>query len=313
MSALRSQAMQNIYDLSTSQKISLDQAVTTILANSSQSLVAYIVSKGETPVSDPTGMALQAALLRANDIATAANILGTTDEDALQTIEAAEQDAISTGSPDGDQVLPVAVQAALACVLQYASEQSGKSMSQIVKGVTSLGNYYKSGAGQNNDDGIVDVSDPSDITDWLDSGIDSSTDPATVSPVDSAATDFSLSPTSIGSSLAAIPTVGAISVAGGIPTISTSASSLPQVSPDTSGGGVFNAINSVLSGLTSVATSVKTAANSTAGAAGAVKNAISNVGANSIAQYIQSNLGLILLFIIIIIGAIVAVNASKRK
>lgn len=312
MTLLREAAMNNIYDLAKSKGITVDEAVTRILANSSQSLVAYIIAKGEVPATDPTGMALQAALLRMNDVATTANVLNISDEDALQTIEASEQDEISQGMPQGDEVLPIPVQAALACVMQHASQSSGKTMGQIVKGVASLGKYYASGAGQNNDDGIVDISDPSNISDWLDTGI-STSDPI-ASPTDSSGTSDYLSPISIGTSLATIPvSSGPSSIAAGIPTISNSASTLPQAGPDTSSGGVLNSITSIFTGIASAANAVRSAATSTTGAANSVRTAISNVGANSIATYIQQNSGMIVLFILIIAVVIIAVHAGNRK
>lgn len=303
---LREKAMMDIYDFANKKGKSLDDVLTRLLTNAQSELRAYVSMKGETPVSDPTGLALQAAMIRATDVATAARVMDTDDETALQTIEGAESDSISLNSPERDSVLTPVTAGAIACVLQYMNEQSGgKSMASIVKSIHQLGKYAKSNA--NNLDNIGDPSNVSDWTDWT------STD--TVSdPTDVAAADTSLNYTSIGSTLASIPATGGdISVASGIPTISTNASNLPQAGDNTSSGGVLNAITSIFGGITKAAAAVQQAASSTTGAAGAVKNSLSGIGAGSISQYLQNNWPIILLILVAVIFAIYfAVHAARK-
>lgn len=302
----REQAMTNIYDLAKSKGISVDDALTTILKNSQPELKAYVSYKGETPVSDPVGLALQAALIRANDVATTSRVLDSDDETGLQTIEGAENDAIALNSPERDYVLTPVVSGALACIMQYMSEQSGgKSMATIVSNIQQYGKYNKSKFNS-----IDNIGDPSSVDDWSTWLADT-----TVSdPVDTSAADNSLSATSIGSTLASIPVSGGpSSIAAGFPTISTSASNLPQAGTGTSAGGVLNSITSIFSGITSVANSISSAAQSTTGAVGSVKGALSGVGASSIGQYVQQNSTMIILILIVIVAAIYfAVHAARK-
>lgn len=303
----RENAMSQIYDLAKSKGISVDEAVTKILKNAQTTLRAYVQSKGETPFEDSTALATQATLLRAGDVATTAAILDTTDEDALQTIEASEQNSIDINSPEMNMVLPVPVAAAICCCLQHLSEESGQSMGAFIKTLQGASNLVKKSKASNM---IGDYGDPSNGEDWLD-WFPGSGD---VNPTDNYSTDNSLTYSSVGSALATIPVSGPVTVSGNFPTVSTQGVNLPQAGNSTSSGGVFNAITSVLAGINQVAQSVTQAANSSAGAAGAVKNAVSNVGANSIATYIQQNKSTILMvFALIVIVIFLAIYAAKRK
>lgn len=315
MTTARESAMQQVYDVAKQNGVSTDAVVTTVLKNSLPELRAYIMSKGETPVKDYTGQMIQAVLLRANDVATTAGVLDVSDEDALQTIESAENEAVDTNSPEQDNVMSIPVQGAISCALQYLSDQSGgKSMSTIIKGVHNAAKSYRSGGASNFMDDTGDPTDSSDWLDWLDPSTTS--DPSSVSPVDTAAADNSLSYASIGSSLASIPAAGSssITVAGNVPTISAGASTVKATGSTTTDGGIFSGLSSLLSGITSVANQVTSAANSSAGAAGAIKNAVSNVGANSIATYIKNNQTSVIIVALIIIAVVfAAIYAAKRK
>src|ERR1700742_40933 len=96
----REQAMSEIYAIASSNNLPLDTVITRILGNSGGDLAAYVTSKGETPLTDPTALALQAVLLRAQDVATVASTLDISHEDALQVLENNLQEDIDTNSPE---------------------------------------------------------------------------------------------------------------------------------------------------------------------------------------------------------------------
>lgn len=298
-SQYRQNAQNDIYDTASNDGVSVDTVVTGILKNDNAQLKAYVVSKGETPVSDPVGLALQAILLRANDISTTANILDSDDITALLVIEAAESDDIATNSPEADGVLDPVTAAAITCALQFMSDKSGLSLNDVLSNII---RYSKSGRGSSSFLGIDSIGDPSSSADFIDYSID---DPSAADPTDVAASDNSMSFANIGSALAQIPATGSsISVASGFPTISASASYLPQAGPDTSSGGVLNSITSIFNGITQAAGALTTAAGATNQATNSIRNIGSNIGAASIQQYVQNNMPMILLLIVIIIVAV---------
>lgn len=329
----RQKGMQDIYDLATAKGVSVDTVVTGILKNSLAEIRGYIQSKGETPLDDTTACCLQAVMLRASDVATVARTLDISDEDALESIEGAEQEITDTNSPEKDNIPTLPVQAAMACAMDFLSnghtgitvagvpgdgkmntvlsqaKQAGKAWSKVMQ--TPASSFFGDDTG--------DASDPSDQSPPdPNAGIDYA-DPSTWGAIDQSGTT-DLPATSISSTLATIPVGGittpggAQSVAAGIPTISTVGAKLPTAGPSTSTGGVLNSITALLSGITSVASGITAAANSSAGAVGAVKNAVSNVGANSIATYIQNNKGTIILVVILLAFLIyVAVYAAKHN
>jgi hypothetical protein len=310
----REAEMQSIYNLASANGVPVDYVVTKILNNSQADLASYVQSKGETPLTDPTALALQATLLRAQDVGTVANTLDISDEDALQTIENNLQEDIDTNSPEQANSPSIAVQAALACAMQFASEtasgmQMPSTMSGIVSSIQSGAAKYKMAAlnpsKANNDDSSDD-----DFSDLIDSS-DPSPSPNDPSQ-DAAVPNMALS--SVSSSLATIPgTIDATTAAGGLSTItptvasplSVSASSLPQASSGTTAGGLFNSISSALSSISNIANQA-TATSST------IAKAVNGVGANSIATYVQQNSSTIMIFaVIIVIIIVLSINARK--
>ena len=99
------------------------QLTVNILNNLTSQLVPYIRAHGETPVQTANGIALQAALLRANDIATIARSANISDADALNEIETAETEATQLNTGEADEVLPLMAQAALLNVIDELHNQ----------------------------------------------------------------------------------------------------------------------------------------------------------------------------------------------
>lgn len=297
----RQAGMGDIYGIAKAQNVPVDQVVTQIMLNSLNEINSYIMSKGETPVPDPTAACLQAVMLRAQDVGMTANILDIPDEEALEQIEQAESESINVNSPEAENVLTVPLQSAIACVMNYMSQAapgSGKMfdiMRAVHQGAKNINNAASPvsnfSSDHNNDDGGVSDSD----SDWLDFGDDDDDedggvgDTTSLSPVTVGSTDSGgdLSSVSVSSSLATIPggaitgPSGSPSVAANFPSISTSASNLPVASSASSNllanltsGGVMNAVSSLFNvisqtGLSSIIpglTSSTTTTNNTTGA-----------------------------------------------
>lgn len=316
-------AEHNIQDTARQQNVNVDDVVTGIMADNVSDLIDFILNQGESVnTDDATGIALHATLLRANQIAIVAGVLGCSDYNALLHIENSESNYVRLNTPDAAHVLFPDVMAAMKIALDYAAdcdtEKGGSGrMSDIVQNVIALSDYYNSaGSADNfinnraNDFDFDDGDDPSQAI----------TDTAAMDEVDYP----TASPASIGASLASIPGVetdpGIIApqqmsgVAAEFPSISNTASNMPQAGATTSAGGVLNSISSLLTGITQVSNQVTTAANAAGGAAGAVKAAATQVGANAIATYVKNNAGTILFVVFIIIVIIMAiVYASKHR
>lgn len=320
LTQLRMQAQAQIAANAAAAGVPIDQIVTQTLYSGLSHLQTYVQSKGETPLQDPTALCMQAALLRANDIATVAGVLKSTDEDALQSIEGAESEYVKDNTPDASNVLPPALSAAIVEALTYASQchPGDGSMKSLLSDLNNTAaavrtKLKKSGAPSNFGTDANNVSDPGTYDDtsydwdsWL---TDSNPD------LTSALGQTSPGTSSIGSTLATIPVTGGVSaggVAGLFPTISNSASNLPAAGGNASGG-VLNGLGSVIGSITSLFGGITQAGNAAAAAGGSINNAISNIGANSISAFISQNKGTILFVIAIIIVLIVAITYARRK
>lgn len=304
----RENGMQEIYDLAKQKNLPVDYVVTQILKNSVPELDAYVQSKGESPLTDPTALALQAVLLRAQDVGIVANALDIPDEDALRVIEDNLQEEIDTNSSEVGNSPSIPAQAAIACALQFLSMESAakgqpSTMDAAVKAIHAGASKWrkaKKTSSANNDDSSNPLSSLADY------GITATGDPTTTAAVD----ETTMPLASISSALASIPggDTSNISVASSIPSIGTNASTIPQAGDSTSGtsiGGVLNAISSTLNSISNISNQIRATGNTLSGA-------VSGAGANSIQQYIQNNSGTITLLVIIIIIIIVGAILAKK-
>lgn len=117
----RKRAGNNLAQLAQGSGKDINTVVRMVLNQSRPELENYIRSKGETPVSTLDGVIVQAALLRADDIATVSNATGLNDNESLQSIEQGESEAVLNGTSDADDVLPPDTMAALNVVINYFS------------------------------------------------------------------------------------------------------------------------------------------------------------------------------------------------
>lgn len=308
VTAAREDGMQQIYQMAKDKNLPVDTVITQILKNSVPELSAYVLSKGETPLTDPTALATQAVLLSAQDVGIVANALDIPDEDALQVIENNLQEEIDTNSPEVANSPSIPAQAAIACALQFLSQEAnakglpstmGAAVSSIRQGASQ---WRKAKAANANND---DSSDP--LADLIDSGISSPSDPQGTAAVN----ETTMPMASVSSALASIPggDTSNISVASSFPSISANASNLPQASSFTSGtsvGGVLNSISSILS-------SVSNIANQASVTGTAINRAVSGAGASSIQQYVQNNSGTITAIVVVVLVIIIAAILMRKS
>lgn len=291
---LRKAAEQSIVNMAASQGKTLDTAVTNILANSTDALAAYVAGKMEVPKKDPIALAVQAILLRADDVATIARALDTSDDDALCEIEAAEQDAVDMNSSETIHIMPPDVAAAVKMGLQYAL---GKHQSAGGSGTaTALIKDVKNATGVNGYDFNIasllgsptggEIGSPSPGGGW--------------SPDQGEVDYFN------GFDIPA-PTGG--------PSITTE--NVQQTTgTDTSStwDSIFNAIDKVVGAVTTVTGAINTTSGTVAGAVQNIKDQASDIGASSISKSIRDNLPLIIgIVVAIMLTIIIAVYASRRK
>jgi len=330
LTQLRTKAMQNIYDAAKAQNVPVDTIITGILTDADPEVTAYIVSEGETPITDPTAKQLQAVLLRANQIATVASTLDISDDEALEQIEGAEQQYVDNNTADASNVLPPLPAGAVSCALAYLSagyKDGNASMGdllQSLKQTAAVGSVLiNKGTASNFIGSRNGVSDPSDWQKMItpsksfnsvdDSSEDEDIDPDLQAALDQTSTPDA-SPASINTSLASIPVTGTstgtisgtTSVAATVPTIANSASNLPQASSSTSSGGLLNSITSLLAGVNTVAQQVSTTGTT-------LSKAVNTAGAGSIATYVQNNQSTILIIVVLIVFVIAAaIYAGKH-
>jgi hypothetical protein len=337
----RQRGVKQIISLAKRQGVTVDDIVTQILNASQDELSAYVMYSGETPVSDPTGLALQAALIRATTVGTIAKICSVPDDTALQILEQHEQDALETMSYDINKKLSPDVQAALAIVMQSVSETmqslgSTGNMQNLMSDLSTfvaawensmasekvqpagsttppantVGNGYagRFGRRNNDDDGGVDAAlastpgfDPTDFATPIDS-----TNPGI--PDD---TDFEIPALiPVSSTLAPVTTVAPTTNVTA--PVLTNASNLPQVNSSTvanaqygtTAGGVINAfttIGNVVAGIAKTVTATT----------GTVSTAINTAGAGALQTWVQNNM-VEVIGIILFIGIVIYV-ATRRK
>lgn len=130
----RVNAEKTIRKLAQENNETISNVVTTLLLRSLPALQKYVVSQGEKPEENPLKLMVQAAILRANEVATITNATGIDDNDAMLLIEQAENDAVENNHPDAKAILPYDVQAALKLTLDYIASRNG-TMKNFLRGV----------------------------------------------------------------------------------------------------------------------------------------------------------------------------------
>lgn len=287
------------------QKIPLDKLVTDTLKKFPDSLRAFIIAHGEIPVQgDPVKLALQAVLLRAQDVAQGANAIDTTDDIALMNIEQAEQGAQSDNTPDNETVLPIDIQAAMKIAMDYLSDchvQAGGdgSMSSALK------DWQTYAVNTGNATGIAIKSNNADGDSAIDYGLDLGGD---YIPSSASLPGLASIPQSGGTSInpqTGLPNI----VAGSVPNSNTSG----MVNSASNSSGIFGAITSVLDGISSVAGSVTNAANAVNNTNSAIRGTVNNYGSSILQNYLRQNKTQVILIILAVAALLFVVIYAAKK
>ena len=297
--------------------ISVDKTVTNILKNSAKELMYYVQSEGEVPVKNWYGLAIQAALLRAQEIAFIAGSLNITDAEAITELEASEQQVIEAGNPEGKQILTPEVDAAILVVCDMIKNahvkagQSGNLADFVKQYKQKLGNngfgqtapqfLYSPTGGPigSKSEGMTaegNVSFPDYYT-GLATDKNNFDKPYGAGQRPDNATGFD---TSVLFNANATPGINSSN-------INTSSTSTGGTDWGSILNGISNVVNSVANGVQTVGGAINTTA-------GQLQGTLSGIGANSVSQGIQDNLPLIIGGVVLFIGLIILViYAAKSK
>jgi hypothetical protein len=289
MTKKRQKAENSILQIAAKNSVPVDEVVKRILVASTSQLRNYVQSKGETPQSNPIALAVQAALLRADEVGTIAKAIGTTDSDSLLQIEEAEQDAINNNNADVKNILQPDVQAALKLTLDYIkSKHSSGNLSGFIQQLK-RGNKFD--------------------------GFDLNTASLLGSP-----TGGKIGSKSIGGSN--LPNGFAITDLADIDSSTVLTNDTP---PAQTSGGFFSIFDKIVSGIGSVTTSITGAAGAVKDAIGSTKDSItgllggvsdtaSDIGADSIQKAIKDYIPYIIAGVAaVVLIIVIAIYANKRK
>jgi hypothetical protein len=151
MSKARARAAKTIRKISSDKNEPLGITISKVLLSPGTipELQSYVQARGETPNSNPTNLAIQAALIRASEIGTVAKAIDTTDQDALGIIEDSEQQHVEDNTGETSGILSPQAAGALSLLVQRISSKFGRSLSDWTEAVK---NYSGSSsfAGVNN-------------------------------------------------------------------------------------------------------------------------------------------------------------------
>lgn len=137
MTIARKQAVADIIAMAGQSGVSVDSYITQMLVAAYEELCWFIKSNGEVPVKDAIGLAAQATLLRADEVATITKALDISDDAALAEVETAEYDAYQKNIPDAC-VLSTSTQAALYLAMLELQEQTGTTITDFIGKIKSV-------------------------------------------------------------------------------------------------------------------------------------------------------------------------------
>lgn len=292
MTKKRIRAEKSILRTAQLNNVPVDEVIKRILINSTPVLSNYVRSKGETPNSNPLLLAVQATLLRADEVGTIAKALDTTDDDATIQIESAEQDAIDNSNADAKNIFSPDVQAAIKLSLDHIK----KAHTRIKNGSGKLQDFIAQVKKANKSDGFE-----IDTNNLLYS--------PTGGKIGSPSPNGGKSPyNATGDTTYTVP---------------TDYDTPPDYS--SSGSSFFDFFDKIVSGIGSISSSIKTAAGSIQTAVSGTKSSVqdlltgvsnqaSDIGAQSIQKAIQGYLPYIIgTIVLIVLIIVIAIYASKHK
>lgn len=306
---VRKKAVGAISDYARVAGLSLDKVVTGILKNAAIELSYYVQSEGEVPAKNWYQLAIQAALMRASEIAFISGSLGISDTEAIHELEASEQQVIEAGNPEGKQILTPETDAAILVVIDML-----KGVFKKLTGSEKLPDFfarYKKAVGNSGSNSFGQTA-PQFLYSPTGGPIGSKSEGGTSEG------NISFPDYFTGSRLAGDVNnfvdpndpIADTLLSGGSYTGNTDASG------NTSSGGTD--WGSILGGITdvvnSIANGVKTVGGTVTNTVDSVKDSVSNVGSDSISKSIQENLPLIIGAVVLVFALIfLAIYASKSK
>lgn len=131
----------NISALAKKDGVTEQQVVDKVLAMSGDELIRYIQSKGEVPVSSFSGMCVQAALLRMEDISVISRSCNMPEYDALCHIEEAESEAVDNNTAQKQAILTPSTQACLQYVYKKITDDVNAATG--TKGISTALDYIR--------------------------------------------------------------------------------------------------------------------------------------------------------------------------
>lgn len=262
--------------------MTIAQAVDQVLVNSQPELIRYVLSRRETPIDGARNVAAQALLLRAAEIAKVASASDIPDEEALLSIERAEQAAIDMSSADAEGILSPDVAAAMKFSLDELSNQLQK------KGLNGSMNQFLN----------VKTSNSFDFSAETLLGVPSDPGNPIGSPSPGGSTESNVS----------------------YPDQKNNANYYDDgeqelvAAPAKSGGGFWDIIDKIAGSAGKIAGAVTTIGGAVGTASSDIKNTASDIGADSINKSLKQNLPYIIGGIVLVIAIIVLiVYATKRR
>lgn len=275
----------DIKSLSAKDGISNEKVAEKVLKSSGDELIKYVTSKGEVPVRSISGLILQAALLRMEDISVISRSCNMSEYDAISHIEEAESEAVDNNTSAKQFILTPSTQAALQYIynritgdVNAATGSSGISgaLDFIRKTMATPLNHNTPVMSDNfNYGGVANTFDINSLDgiNWGDTSDN--------------------------------------------PLVSSTPTSAPA-NPSDSSNSIWDLIKNVAASASSIASSAKsvgsTAVSTASGLSGVLNGIGGGVGASAISQYLSANWWKILLFMVAISVIIIMIaRAAKNK
>jgi hypothetical protein len=308
---VRKKAVSAVADYARLSGLSMDKVVTGVLKNAAVELSYYVQSEGEVPAKNWYNLAIQAALMRASEIAFISGSLGISDTEAIHELEASEQQVIEAGNPEGKQILTPETDAAILIVIDMLKGAFSK-----LTGSDKLPDFfakYKKAVGSRGDSNNFGQTAPQFLYSPTGGSIGSK------SPGMTSEGNISFPDSFTGKALANDvnnfvdpndPIADSL-LSGGSYTGNTDASGTTGVSTGTDWGSILNGISNVVN---SVVGGIKTVGGTVTDTVNNVKDSVSNVGSDSISKSLQENLPLIIGAVVLVFALIfLAIYAAKSK
>lgn len=103
--AKRENAAKTIQALAQRDGVTVEDVAMQVVKNRQGEIEKYVVSKGEQPLQNVAELATQAYALRQNDVQNVAQAMDMNEDDALEYIEASEEEAEEYNHPESDQFI----------------------------------------------------------------------------------------------------------------------------------------------------------------------------------------------------------------